>query len=368
MTKSFEQIRAPSPQRKGRTGGMWGLFDTLGKSGILTKSLLFDPWHRGMHNIILFSFSKDPKMTHCTILFAAVAVTLAGVLVEGQAHGQTDVQKKLLSEIDKLLAKRQPTNTRMTLGLVKDVIQLAKSHGQKAADANDRDGYYRCYVAATDSLSASSSKQQNLSKPVEVAMRQLSEALKWSKQRDEVDLKISTIEYAFDRVLLDWEFKSSYIRQLISLGDKYFHKTQYLEASTCFRDAEKLLEEIALANNEDVDFNCRLAPLALGHALFALKSFKKASQAQQRGLGYVPNWPTYHDKIDRRGFHSDPADYDRILKELETTAATSPKNVDVQFLLGYEYFMTGRKSKAAAQFEKVKRLSPNHTGAKLYMR
>ena len=152
---------------------------------------------------------------------------------------------------------------------------------------------------------------------------------------------------------------------LVAMGEEYFKRSEFEESQDAFESAVNSLEELDGQPLETIPLGCRYAPIALGNSLFAQQKFKEASAAVVKGLGYVPQWPSI--TVDLRSFHHDPAEYEAVLASLEGKAKDDPNDPSLQFLLGYEYWFTGRRIDAKIAFEHTLKLDPNHAGARRFI-
>ncbi len=152
---------------------------------------------------------------------------------------------------------------------------------------------------------------------------------------------------------------------LVAMGEEYFKRSEFPESQDAFESAVISLDELDGQPVDTIPLGCRYAPLALANALFAQQKFGDASSAILKGLNYVPKWPTV--TIDLRSFHHDPAEYEAVLSTLENRAKDDPGNASLQFLLGYEYWFTGRRIDAKIAFEHTLKIEPQHAGAKRFI-
>jgi tetratricopeptide (TPR) repeat protein len=79
----------------------------------------------------------------------------------------------------------------------------------------------------------------------------------------------------------------------------------------------------------------------------------------------MPEWPLA--KFDLRGLHQDPAEYEAILARLEAASKNEPDSAPLHFLLGYEYWFTGKKDAARAEFDRTLNADPKHPGARIFL-
>ena len=65
------------------------------------------------------------------------------------------------------------------------------------------------------------------------------------------------------------------------------------------------------------------------------------------------------DWNDLYGYYNDIDRYTQQLRKLEKSVSDSPKGRSEQFLLGYQYLMTGAKEQAKRHFAEAVKLTPN---------
>ena len=263
--------------------------------------------------------------------------------------------------IDQMIAEYRSQRRPATLGLLHSAIQRSIEYGAPAFNLGDKEGCYRFYERTASSLIEAFGNSGATSRAALQAVEALRAALPRASGFDDADRKAWTMRFAFDRVILDWRMELAHNASLIALGDQYFHRSQFDEAALAFGKATEVLDELAPHDLTELPLDNRLAPLALGHALFTARRFHESAEAIARGLEYVPEWLEL--RIDRRGFYANPADYDRALAAAEAALAQRD-DARLHFLLGYEYGMTGRLEEATHSLERVLELDPEHRGAR----
>jgi tetratricopeptide (TPR) repeat protein len=174
------------------------------------------------------------------------------------------------------------------------------------------------------------------------------------------------MRYAFDKNSLALALVTEHTQTLVRMGDECFKRGQYEEAEDAFKQAAEMLAETEGQKPSEIPMECRYARVALGHCYFAQKKFKEASAMLVAGLKDVPEWPGM--TIDLRGFHKDPAEYEETLAELEAQTKKSPFDTPLQFLLGYEYFYTGKRAAAKEALMKIPAQQPEHEPARIYLK
>ena len=197
------------------------------------------------------------------------------------------------------------------------------------------------------------------------SLADLKTALDRAKELKDPDRAAWAMRFAFDKNQLACLLQTQRAQGLVAMGEEYFKRSEFAESQDAFESAVGSLEELDGQPIDTIPLGCRYAPIALGNSLFAQQKFKEASEAVVKGLAYVPQWPSI--TIDLRSFHRDPAEYEEILSSLESKAKDDPNNAPIQFLLGYEYWFTGRRIDAKIAFEHTLKIDPNHPGARRFI-
>ncbi len=275
-------------------------------------------------------------------------------------------RKRTRKRIDELIEQFTGGEKQANLGLIKDAVSLSISFGAPTYNEGDKDACYRFYAQTARNLVKAFDRKDGATELGAKAIDLLKKALKSADEQETAELKAWAMRYAFDRTNLIWRIQSAHAQALVSLGDQYFKRSQFTEAITSFQAATDIIQDLALQDSDEMELNLRLAPLALGHALFARKKFAESAQAIQLGLTFVPKWPQY--KIDRAGFHGSRDEYDALLEKLKTSAAKKTKDADLQFLLGYELYFGGQKMQALDQFYRAIGIEKNHPGARIFLK
>ena len=173
------------------------------------------------------------------------------------------------------------------------------------------------------------------------------------------------MRYAFDKNQLLCDIAAQKTQSMIALGEQYLKRSQLQESEDALRTAVASLTDLDGQPAETIPVTVRYAPLALANALFAEAQFDDSAAAVLKGLQYIPEWPAV--TIDLREANGTPSEYQTYLTALETKARTDPKNASVQFLLGYQYWFTGRHADAMDCFHQTLKLDPNHRGAQIFL-
>jgi tetratricopeptide (TPR) repeat protein len=263
--------------------------------------------------------------------------------------------------IDGQISSFQTQKKKATLGLVQNTIALSISYGAPAYNNGDHAGCYYFYAATADALVAAFPDASSATEVAHRAIGDLKAASDRAKQSKDADRNAWAMRYAFDKTQLEWEVEVESITGLMRLGTENFQKSQFEEAQDAYESAGRGLLEFDGQPLAVIPPDCRFAPLALANALFAQKQYKLAADAVTEGLRFLPEWRVA--KLDLRSLHHDTAEYEALIDDLQTKVKAAPDDASLQFLLGYEYFFTGKKAAAKEQFEKTLKLDPQNAGA-----
>ncbi len=290
----------------------------------------------------------------CGLVFA--------LLVVQPAAAENNVER-IWRELEARIADPIELHTTFTRGRVAETIQAAIDRGAPLYNGGAHGDTYEIYALIVKTiLERSRDAPGDSTRRMLVPLR---EAARRSEGYASADRKAWALRFGFDAALLEWSADFDRVASWVALGDQYFKRAQYEEAAAAFERAADLIDELVPSDSQTVALDYRLAPLALGHAHFALHDFELSAQAIQRGLRLVPDWPSY--QIDRAAFHRDRKDYDRAFAALEARAGDPSASADVQFLLGYEYYLAGRHEDGRQQFERALETDPEHAGARLFL-
>ncbi len=140
------------------------------------------------------------------------------------------------------------------------------------------------------------------------------------------------------------------VRRLVEAGDTYFGRGEFARAVEAYR---------AAARNAPDD---PMAAFALGHGLFAMGVYTQAAAQLRLGLTLYP--AMVQVAMNRRAFYGDPVRFDEQVGRLAQYVDANPGDADARFLLGYNYFFSGRRAEAKAQFDA---LGPQDPIARLFL-
>jgi len=194
------------------------------------------------------------------------------------------------------------------------------------------------------------------------AITDLNAALARAKTSTDIDHNAWTLRFAFDKTQLACDSAAVHASGLLDLGDQYLKRASFDEAQDAFAAAAVIAAEMDGRSSEKIPIALRFAPLASANALLGQKKYHEAADAVAKGLASFPEWA--QAKVDLRNAYGDPAVYRLLINDLKAEVERSPKDASLHFLLGYEYFYTGRKNAAQELFEETLKLDPNNAGAK----
>ncbi|HWE04224.1 MAG TPA: hypothetical protein VG326_17595 [Tepidisphaeraceae bacterium] len=293
-------------------------------------------------------------------LIAMLLFSLA--LGAGSARAQAPDAGAVRRQIDARIHSFQNQKKKATLGFIQQAIALSIGYGAEAYNAGDRAGCFQFYAATADSLIAAFPDEKSATESARRALGDLKAARERTLKNTDPDRNAWTMRYAFDKTQIAWELQVGSSQGLMRLGAENFAKSQFEEAQDAYESAIQSLAELDGQTLRQIPIACRFAPLALANTLFAQKQYKAAAEAVTPGLRYLPEWPAI--TIDLRSLHHDPAEYESLMEDLQAKANAAPQDANLQFLLGYELYFTGKKAAANEQFQRTLKIDPNHAGAK----
>jgi hypothetical protein len=127
--------------------------------------------------------------------------------------------------------------------------------------------------------------------------------------------------------------------QLTTLGDRLFRAGNLKKAEERYLQAMRVAPDLAAPR-------VRLAQVALvrGHYADAANRFREAETAQ-------PGWIT--TAADIQTIYGEPTEFAHTLARLETHLQTHPDDRDAWLVLGAQWFLSGRTTKAADVFKRL---------------
>jgi tetratricopeptide (TPR) repeat protein len=305
----------------------------------------------------------------CLVLAALISpgalISPASALADDNIPETVPDRAMVRKQIDTLIQSFQHQKKKATLGLVQQSIALSIAYGAPAWNQGDHGACYQFYADTADSLVAAFPTDDVATQAAATALADLKTARDRTRGITDIDQNAWTMRYAFDKTDLAWQAQVETATSLIQLGSDYFEKSMFAESQDAFESATGKLAELDGQSIDQIPIAARCGPLSLANALFAEKKYKEAAQAVEAGLKFVPQWPAA--TVDLRGLHHTPDEYEAIMDDLQAKAKADPTDANLQFLLGYEFYFTGKKASAKDQFEKTLKLDPDRTGAKLFL-
>lgn len=253
-----------------------------------------------------------------------------------------------------------------SLGLVEEAVSLAISIGAPVYDRGDVEGCYRVYLWITQELCSKFANPDSTTVMANEGLSYLKLGLYRHQHLATPDQRAWTLRMAFDQTILLAKSKGVHLQEISRLGTQYCQRGLYYEAHDAFSEGCDILREIVAQNCKKIDIKVRVVPMQLAAVQLVQRKFKESAQTILDNLGYLPELPNI--TVQPHNFNIKPEHSEAALKALEIAAQRNEADADLQFLLGYEYFLRGRKNEANLLFHKVLRISPSHAGASLFIR
>jgi tetratricopeptide (TPR) repeat protein len=268
-------------------------------------------------------------------------------------------------QIDALINEFHDAKKRATPGMIQQAVALSITFGAPSWNHGDHGACSKFYRQTAESLVATFADKNSATPAARGALDDLQFALDRARAYGDDDRAAWSLRYAFDKNELGCELAAQRTQSMIALGEQYLKRSQLQESEDALRSAVATLADLDGEPSESIPVTARYAPMALANTLFAEEQFDDAAAQIVKGLQTIPEWPSV--TIDLREANGSAAEYQTHLTALETKARTDPKNASVQFLLGYQYWFTGRHADAMDCFHQTLKLEPNHAGAQLFV-
>jgi len=268
-------------------------------------------------------------------------------------------------QVDALVKEFHDAKKKATPGMIQQAVNLSVSFGAPAWNAGDHAACARFYMKTADSLLAAFPDKKSATPAGRSALDDLQFALDRAHGYKDDDRSAWSLRFAFDKNQLACEMTAQRTQALIALGEQYLKRSQAQEAEDALRSAVTDLADLDGAPLDSIPVAARYAPLSLANALFAEQQFDESAAAVLKGLTYIPEWPAV--SLDLRDVNGSVAEYQTYLTALETKARAEPKDASMQFLLGYQYWFTGRRPDALDCFRQTLKLDPGNAGAQLFL-
>lgn len=121
-----------------------------------------------------------------------------------------------------------------------------------------------------------------------------------------------------------------------------------------FSEAVSYYEKAQAANPKDLQANIKLA-----NALFDSNQFEKAAEFYEKALEINPNDVGARTDLGITFVERADPDYDRAIKEFETSLKNDPKHEPTLYNLGIAYFKKGETGKANEALKRLEQVNPN---------
>ncbi len=289
------------------------------------------------------------------LLFATAPLALA------QDAPPTEAEARI--QVDNLID--QAPQHRITLGRIEGAMAASISFGAAAWNQGDHAACCRFYVKTGQSLCDAFAGDAAATAPARQVLNDLKSALDRVSKSTDIDANAWTMRFVFDLADIANADEAERSVRLVALGRQCLARSEFHDAATAFSQAATALHELEGQPLERLPVPCRFAPLALGDALFGERRFNEAAAAVEDGLISLPQWPT--TAIDIRESFGNHALYELLLDDLRAAVAAHPDDAELQFLLGYQLYFTGRRDEAKSYFQTALKLNPNHSAAKTFL-
>ncbi len=299
---------------------------------------------------------------HIIVLLLIFITVPATALADDKDPPSEDATRK---QVDALIASFRDGNKKATAGMIEQAIGLSISFGAPTYNRGDHAACARFYSRTAESVVAAFADPNAATPAGRSSLDDLRAALERAKGEKDPDRVAWALRFAFDKNQLACVLQAQRAQGLVAMGEEYFKRSEFAESQDAFESAIVSLHELDGQALDTIPLGCRYATIALANSLFAQQKFSDASKAVVKGLDYVPQWPTV--TVDLRSLHRDPAEYEAVLTVLENRVKENPSNPALQFLLGYEYWFTGRRVDAKVAFQHTLKLDPEHAGAKRFI-
>jgi len=147
--------------------------------------------------------------------------------------------------------------------------------------------------------------------------------------------------------------RNPFVRAIV-LGDMHFREGNYEGAD----------EQYTFAQRRDP--SNPVGWLAAGHARFAMGKYAEAAKALRSGIAAFGKLSSVN--MDRRDFYGDPDQFYDQLAKLEEFTKQTPEHSEALFLLGYNYYFSGRATLAKKAFERALELQPKDPQSREFLR
>ena len=130
-------------------------------------------------------------------------------------------------------------------------------------------------------------------------------------------------------------------------GDTYEKIKGFDKAAAFYEQASKI-------NPEDYDLVVKI-----GNTYFDARQFEKAEKWYEQALAKKPDDVNVRTDLGITFVERAAPDYDRAVKEFQTSLQTNPKHEPTLYNLGIAYFKKGNKEEAAKTLAQLEAINPN---------
>jgi tetratricopeptide (TPR) repeat protein len=251
--------------------------------------------------------------------------------------------------------------TRLTLGWVTDLINLAISYGVTLYNDGRHDLCYRLYAeVAVQVLAGPSQEAEGTSEAARVARADLARALEASRGMEESDAAWC-MRHAFDKVVASHQVEDRHIQALVELGQAAFARGDYEGSIHALKAGIAKFDEVTGPDPQDTPAAWRVGFLLLGHAYFAAGRYGEASATVRQGMGLVPDW--LESGIEIQDQYLKPEMFQAQVARLGDHLAANPDAHEARFLYGYIHYFSGEKPTASRILRHHLQLRPNDDDA-----
>ena len=270
--------------------------------------------------------------------------------------------KLLRAKIEKLIEDRKASKQKATMGLLNEAFTLSISFGAPVYNKGDHEACYEFYVTTGRALNKAFETEDSATPAAWDLLKTLQSALERIRKSKNADRNAWTMRYVFDKSHVSCELMDAQVMAMIQTGAQYYKLSQFEEAQDAYQSATNLLAEMEGRSWDEKDMGGRFAYVGLANSMFAQKNFAEAADKAMATLKAFPEWAEV--KFDLRSLHREPDEYESTMEELLKQVQAHPNEAGLRFLLGYEYYFTGKKTAAREQLDLVEKQAPGHPGAK----
>lgn len=293
--------------------------------------------------------------------FAIVVLMLAGTALGQQPPEEPPDAAAVRLEVNKVLGLYAESEVDPSLGRIVDAANLSIAFGAPAYNVGDIEGcrdFYRMTMEHIVEEWGDADADPTTTEAVAV----LKQTLERTDRLEGVDRQAWSLRYGWDRVVLMHATELVEVQGLLAVAQASMARGHYPEAVDAYGTAARMIDGLVGTAPRSIDVELRFAAIGEGHARLGLGDFRGAAHAVSRGLTLIPEWLTY--EVDRASHHPD-GEHTQLVHALEKAVDDNPDDVELRFLLAYEYAMLGRRKDAEKLLKKVLRADEDHAGARV---